>query len=525
MNDNALILTAYSSSTTPVTDSQDLLRRATQLTFTTIFPGGVFATLKCFIAVDPTSSIALAAGQRLVARNGLTVCWEGMITSVARISGSAQMGVDINAAGYWGQLLERRGWEKRWADNRLEEAIWPYTAGASGAAKCTTDRSNRMRFTPKGVAWAINNFASQIYTMPTGETVKRVTLSYDMQEAAQAWKLALNNLATFADVWAVTASGTGTRDDTLGTPAQSVEIYFQAAANQTPVEDGTYYGQISGVMVYSEIGTITAQSIAKNIRAKLTELNSDETRIGAPGFTLEPFMSNGREAMASILTRAASYGDGSYNSWAAYLVESDLATTPDGKPVLALTQYPALTSYDYAVRLDDPNLTGELTVVYDLDAVRNWIAVKYRDELNNRDVILTPDDDANLKDTTSITAYGQRETPQPLDASTTSATVAKNLARRYLAAYKDPRLYVSGPIVVKGFIRNATGGRVPASQIRAGMRIRVENYLTDLASVSGAGLTFVITQTDYNDDAQTCSISTGVPDDLAVFLAQLSFRT
>lgn len=229
--------------------------------------------------------------------------------------------------------------------------------------------------------------------------------------------------------------------------------------------------------------------------------------------------------MASILMRAASYGDGSYNSWAPYLVESDLATTPDGKPVLALTQYPALTSYDYAVRLDDPNLTGELTVVYDLESVRNWITVSYRDELNNRDVILTPDDDANLKDATSITAYGQRETPQPLDAGTTSAASAKNLARRYLAAYKTPRFYVSVPITVKGYIRGPKGKRVPASQIRAGMRIKIENYLTDLASVSGAGLTFIITQTEYDDDAQTCSISTGVPDDLAVFLAQLSFRT
>lgn len=525
MNDNNLVLTAYSSSTTPITDPQELLRRATSLRFSTIFPAGVFATLECFIAADPTAALAVAAGQRIVARNGLIVCWEGLITSVTRIFGSTQMGIKIAAVGFWGQILERRTWEKRWADNRLTDALWVWQTTASGAEKCSADRINRLRATPKGVAWANNDQALLQYSMPTGETIKRVTLAYDMQEAAQAWLLGLYNNAAGAFVWSVTASGTGTRDDTPATPSQAMQLAFRSQAAQTPTEDGTYYGQISGVMVYSETGTITAQSIAKNIRAKLTELNSDETRIGAPGFTLEPFMSNGREPMASILNRATSYGDGSYNSWAAYLVESDLATTPDGKPVLALTQYPALTAYDYAVRVDDPNVDGTITIVYDLESVRNWITVSYRDELDNRDVILTPDDDANLKDTTSITAYGQRETPQPLAAGTTSATVAKNLARRYLAAYKDPRLYVSGPIVVKGYIRNATGGLVPASQIRAGMRIKVENYLTDLASVSGAGLTFIITQTDYNDDTQTCAVSTGVPDDLAVFLAQLSFRT
>lgn len=541
MNDNRIVLTIYSSGTVAASDQALLLRRAKDLRFSTLFPGGVFATLSCFIACDPAVSFPFLVGYRLVARNGLVVVWEGVITSLPRIV-DTEMGVQINAAGYWGQLLERRGWEKPWADNRLDEANWVYQTGTTGAGDqaCTVDRLNRIRFTPKGVAWANGDYSAVRYTAPTGETCKRLTYSYDLQEGAQAWEVSAWR-STDGAAWTqmtnvsgetygagtttvIVASGTGSIDVTLATPSRYLELRFYSRAAQTPVEDGTYYGQYSSLMVYTQTGTITAQSIAKDIRAKVTSLNSDETQIGAPGLTLAPFITAGRETMTAILSRAAGYGDASFNSWAPSLMESDAATTPDGKPVLALAQYPALTAYDYAVRIDDPNVAGRITVVYDLDAVRNWITVKYRDELNNRDVILTPDDDANLKDTTSITTYGQRETPQPLDAGTTSSTIAKNLARRYLAAYKNPRLYVSGPITVKGYIRAPKGTRVPASQIRAGKRIRVENYLDDLASVSGAGLTFVITQTDYDDAAQTCAISTGVPDDLAVFLAQLNFR-
>lgn len=524
MNDNRVTLTIYSSGTTVATDPAGYLRRATGLRFGTIFPGGLFASLECFIPCDPAAPFPFAAGQRIVARNGLTVVWEGVITGLGFTVGrEIEQGVRVTATGYWGQLLERRYSEKRWADNVLTEARWVSQNGNTGTEKVVVDRSKRIRFTPKGVAWTLDQMHQILYSMPTGETVKRVACSFDMQEGGQAWELSLYNVTGVGYVWQKTASGTGTQDDTFATPSNQIALRIFARAGQTPVEDGTYYGEISGVMVYSETGTITAQSVAQNVRAKLTELNADETQLGAPGFTLEPFMTEGRESMASILMRAASYGDGSFNSWAPYLLESDVATTPNGKPVLALTQYPSLASFDYAIRIDEPNLEGPLTVVYDTDSVRNWIAVHYRDELDNRDILITPDDDANLKDTTSITTYGQRE--EVLDAGVTSATIAKNLARRRMSYAKSPRFYVSGSITVRGSLRAASGARVPASEIRAGKRIKIENYLTDLASVTGAGLTFYVTQTDYDDTEGTCAISTGVPDDLSVFMAQLALRT
>lgn len=528
---NALTIAIYErNSTTLIADSAQDLLRAENLTFDQIFPGGLFGACSFFVPRDATDSWPFKGGQRLVIRNGLTVVYEGIITNVGYEFGQgARQGRSIQAAGAWEQILGKRGWEKRWADNRMSEDVWKVVAETSTTKpdQGTFRRDNGiLKLVPKGVAFLNTENIALIYTMPTGETIKRIKLSYDMQEAAQAWRLRVYNITGAANVWAVTASGTGTRDDTLGTPSQSVYLIFDALAGQTPTEDGTYYGQIDNAvsganafMVYSETGSINAQEIAKDIRAKVTDLNSDETNIGALTYTLEPFITNGWEWMNSILQRAVSYGDASFNSWYARLLESDRAATPDGKPVLELAQYPALTDYDYEVRVSDPNIEGDFKVVKDSADVYNWIVLVYRDG-NGREIRVTPDDDANLKDTTSITEYGQRE--YVIDAGQATATTAKNWARRFLAAAKDAKFYVSGPITVKGYIKGNAGNLVPAANIRAGQRVKIVNFLTDEVGVTGAGLTFHITQMSYDDASQTARLSTGVPDNLAVFLARLA---
>lgn len=525
---NALTIAIYSrNSTTAIADSAQDLLLAEGLRFTQIFPGGLFGECSFFVPRDPTDAWPFEGGQRLVVRNGLTVVYEGVITNVSYEFGQgARQGRGIQAAGAWAEVLGKRGWNKPWATNDISEKTWG-VRNFGAIDQGTFRRDNGiLKFVPKGVAFALNeNFQLQLIA-PTGETWKRAKLSYDMQEGAQAWKFALYNNATAADVWSVTASGTGTRDDTFGTPTSILYLYFQSAAAQTPVEDATYYGQIdnaisgaNALMFYTETGSINAQEITKDIRAKVTDLNSDETNIGALTLALEPFVTNGWEKMNSILQRAVSYGDASFNSWYARLLESDRAATPDGKPVLEVSQYAALTDYDYEVRVGDPNVEGDFKINKDSAGVYNWIVVKYQDE-NGREVYVTPDDDANLKDTTSVTAYGQRE--YVIDAGQATATTAKNWARRFLAANKDAKFYVSGPINVKGYIKGKAGNYVPAANIRAGQRVKIVNFLTDEVGVSGAGLTFHITQLTYEDAAQTAQLSTGVPDDLAVFLARLA---
>jgi len=528
---NNLKVQIFSTGTSPIIDVDRSLELARIIRMNKGFPGGLYLALEVYVPRDPFVTWQVRKGQRIVVRNGADICWEGEIVTIGDHFDQGETGNILIAVGYWARLLGRRGWEKRWADNRLTDDVWIYNTGQNGAEKSTVDRQNRLRHIPKGVAWGINEQVQLLYTMPTGETVKRVKLSYNLQEGAQAWELFLYNQLTSSTIWSVTASGTGVRDDTLGTPSQLVGLYFAARAGQTPTEDGTYFGQIdsevsgaNALVVYSETGGITPTSVVQNIRAKVTELAATNLLIGSNTFTLEPFISNGRESMTSILARVWAVGDGSFNSWAAYIVESDLSGLGDGKPVLAFAQYPALTDWDYAIRIGEENVIGPIDLMDDAENVINWVAVKYRDELSNRDVILTPDDNANLKDTTSITEFGERHLADPLDAGASNVTVALNYGRRFLAANKDPRYYVRGPIRVQDYIRGKGGREIPASLIGTGKRIKIENYASDRTPTVGAGLTFIMTSVDYDGQSQIASIGTGVPDSLAVMLAQRPFR-
>ncbi|KKL65467.1 hypothetical protein LCGC14_2154670 [marine sediment metagenome] len=247
-----------------------------------------------------------------------------------------------------------------------------------------------------------------------------------------------------------------------------------------------------------------------------TELSSlvsaDTFEIDSNTYSLEPFIADRWESITEILSRAASFGDASFNEWAVGVLASELST--DNLPLLYCEQHLALTDYDYAVRVDESNIKPPLDVLRDWDTLHNWIVVQYQDD-EGRTQYVTPDDDANLKDATSITDWGQRD--HILRAGHATTAVATNLGRRYLAAHKNPQWHMKAPIKVKGYIRGKSGNRIPSSEIRAGKRIKIENFLNDL---SGTGLTFLVTKTDYSDRDEVCAIQTGTPDDLAVYLAQ-----
>ena len=525
MNDNQLRVKVYSSGSTEVQDAD--LDLATALTFTTGYPGGLYLECSFYVPRDITSTWSVQLGQRMKALNGQTTAWEGYITKIEPTLTADGQGVTVKAIGAWGFYLMTRKWRKWWADSRIDDALWFWDTAQSASEKCTIDRNSRMRFTPKAEQWAPNEQAGVIYTSPTGETIKRVTFDYDLQEGVQSWLFWIYNAAAGAAMTTVTTSNPtpGTRiaydSGTLATPTQTIEYLFKAhpAAPQTPKSDGTYYAEIANVVIYSEVGNINGQEIAKDVRAKVTEFSATDANIGALTLSLVPFISE-VDTMADILTRAANYGDASYNRWAAYVGSSELST--DDKPVLVLEQVPALTDYDYAVRVNEDNVTSTLTFAQDLEGVRNWVAVRYRNALG-ADVYMTPDDDANLKDDDSINGTngkpkaGQRE--EWLDVDTTNATAAANYARRVMLARKDPQWQASGELSVTGYIRAKDGSHVPASQIRAGKRVKLENWLNDL---SGSGLTFLITGTNYTDDGQACSLSIGQDDSLDVLLARLA---
>src|SRR3990170_45649 len=513
---NNLTIGAYGSGTTRIEGADHELTKAQNLQFTTGYPGGLYLDASFYVPRKVVDWWEINGAQRIVIRNGQALVYEGKIDVMGSELTESGEGVLVTASGYWGALLNRRNWRKIWADNRLTEDIWQTHPDTVTTDKCFIDRTARIRFVPKAEAWTNGQLAAVRYFMPTGQTIKRVTLDYDFQEDVQAWTLRLRDTAGATDIWSVTASGTGSRDDTLGTPRNSLTLQFVSNAAQTPTSDGAIYGEVSNVMVYSETGAINLTEIAKDVRARIADLNSYEGLIGSNTYPLTPFyIDDWQTPVAETMMRAALYGDSSNNQWAVGVRDSELALTPNGKPVLFAEQYPALTDYDYAIRLDENNLVGSVMLERDYSKIFNWIIYSYV-ENTGRHVWATPDDDASLTNAISVANYGQRDFY--FTGSEADSVASYFAAIVFLNKYKDPQFGLNGPIRVKGFIRGKGGNLIPASQIKAGMRIKIENYLRDL---SGTGLTLLISRTRYDDESEMCEIESGIPNSFEMMMARI----
>ena len=528
LGQNLLTVHAYEG----VSDTQrrgvdDFFANAVIGSFSKTYPSGLYVSCDIFVPRDATLPVLVQGLDRLVIRNGQIIVWEGIISGIGYGVGSdGEQGIGIEGIGAWGGILGQYTMDKRWADDRVSADVWRwFDSGNPGSELATDDRHDRLRVTPKAEAWAANEYYALEYSMPTGETIKRVTLSYDFQEGGQVWEWRLRDIDNAVTIWNFTSSGSGTQDDTLGTPHQTLYLQFisRSGSAQTPTADGTYYGEVSGVVVYSETGSINLTEVATDILGVANNINSETTYIDSNTFSLVPFYTNGPEAATRILERAAAYGDSSQNPWACQLIDSEKAASSDGTPVLKVAAVPDLSDYDYAVRLDEANVVGEVNIVRDFANIVNWVSVTYRDEASGRTVVVTPDDNANLTDSLSVSTYGERRIAQPLNLGNAGQTAAVNYGRRFLAENKDPKWIMASSLTIVDSIRSKTGAVIPVSQVEPGKRIRVENFLQDLSSQTDGGLTFLITDTTHYENGQSVSISAGQSNNLAVMLSQIAF--
>jgi len=133
---------------------------------------------------------------------------------------------------------------------------------------------------------------------------------------------------------------------------------------------------------------------------------------------------------------------------------------------------------------------------------------------------VSPNDDATLKDQTSIDAYGERHLV--LSLGQIGDVSAKQYAKRVLAVSKDPQVYISGGLRFVGTMNAKNGAKVPVSQVESGQRVKIVDFVSDVIDVVGAGLTAIITLAEYSDvNGGTVSVSFGAPDNLAVLLARM----
>lgn len=684
---NNLTLEVYAAfSTTRILDADDDLAHAQNVNYDSFYPGGLYGIFTCTIIRDPSRSWPFKQGQRLVARNGLKIVWEGVILSPGYLADENTGARILAGVGCWGDgLLSKVGQRKAWADSRIDTGAWPQL-NVSQYQQTDINRNGVIRMTPRdGLRWNAADYSSVQYTAPTGHTVKRIKYNYDFREApvispavifdfngtatytdlanaydgdtttgvtvtittahfvyvglnksdldkikpgdtallsvtmgttknavvstlsaaywvgnpsggsftaiaitdgtatggktlaqngnitftmpgdwgdtaladtnktrkyylrlavsvnltasvnineitfgeTQDWYIVLynNNLTAEIAATKVSATGTGSIDNTLATPSQSVQLLLRSNVQQTPFGNGSIHGEFSSIIVYEDANTITANEVVTDWVSFLSatyNLSADTRQIAANTFSVEPWVTGNSvdyETAAAGLSRVAALGDASASPMAAYLLDSESTPTPTGKPVLAYQPQPALTDYDYVVTLGEGTLQS-LSIAQ--TPIYNDIIVTYTDA-NGVTQWVTSADNSNLTDATSVAAYGTRQAVLQSGNSTLKASaVAVNLGRRYLAANKDPHFYVNGSIPVTGFILGKYGNPVPTSEVLAGKRLKIANFLNDEVGASGAGLTFIISHTAYDDASETVSIDCGVPDNLAIILARIA---
>lgn len=357
----------------------------------------------------------------------------------------------------------------------------------------------------------INGVSGKWFRLKTSATLDAVTINEAVLQDRQAWELRLRDTVGTTNLFSITSTSSGSQDVTLGTPRQYLDLEFISRSAHKALGNGTIYGEISAVEIFSETGNINAYEVANDIRGALSNLSTNTTWLDSSAATFDlrsQFITADYERFASILARAGAFGDKDGGVLSFGLKPSQMAS--DALPALFLETWPSTSgvdNYDYQVTTKTAQVP---TIRRDYSSIENWIVIKYTDNQGNT-IIVTPDDEATLKDTDSIARYGQRES-EILDVGQSSATAALAYGVRYLSVRKAPVISATGPIVVRDYLLHRVGFAVPACEIQAGKRLRILDYED--------GVTGVITGTQYEHVGKTCGMTLGYTDSLAVLLAR-----
>ena len=209
-DDNDVSIQIYEG-TTPVFDVSDDLAYAEAVQFTTHIPGGDYGEASFFIERDVTAPLLFEIGHRVEMTNAQTVVYEGYISGINRIIEDDYQGIEFLCRGGTDWVLMKYPLEKRWADKRIGEDVWVNLSILSTWPKFTVDRSGRIQFMPKGIAFVATDVTGVRYYMPVGQTIKRVTFDYNLttSAAAPSWTMQLYDPVGVTQLWGVNRTTAG----------------------------------------------------------------------------------------------------------------------------------------------------------------------------------------------------------------------------------------------------------------------------------------------------------------------------
>lgn len=508
-------------------DPDNLLARAENIRLATCYPGGIFTTAGFFIPMDVTRWTPIKHAYRVIIRDGMRLVWEGWIAEIIYKVDPGRSGIEVSCLGYWALLFHQYKYN-RWIDRRFNAPIVYIWADLATQAndKCTFDKRDRLMFIPKPEAWSDGEYAALRYYQNAGSNMKQAKFTYDLQEGAQAWQLMLYDISHSASLWSTASSGSGTADITAASSAATIEFRFYSRAAQTPTSS-SIYGKITDLSVLVENGSGSVTTTPTAILQSCTHssysggiLSTCTNLIGSNAYDLTDIgiVDDGfnRSIAEFMLEIAKLSSDGS--KWNIGVMESE-TVAGETKPILYYEEPPVLTDYDYILSIDEDTIVGGFDLVSSAMPEDVWsrVFVKYKEPGGF--------ESWSYSDRTITTSYLSRHAVVIAPDGITSSSAASALASTTIAAKQNLAYYIGTPVTVKGFMREKSGVRVPASWVRAGKRLRIENFIADFGDESaGTGFTFLVSQTEYNDESGTNRLTLGRPDSAALTMAKTEIK-
>lgn len=456
----------------------------------------------------------IKAGYRLVRRDGQRTVYDGRLQAPKQIRSNGSDLLDLTAQG-WYVVLAERSIRKRWIDNQaLSRLQWPPGTKTSDnqtspiVEKRDKEQLLRISIRPDDTTLSSGNYYAERYLAPTGY-IRRVKYDYSYRsgEGFNFVLVGLDTTVEHTESVISSSQASGSVDHTFS-QGDTTGFEFRIAPS---LAGGSEYDQndwasFTNFVVYINFTSGHSSHGGPNyvpdefvedvlLLTRGSDISADMGEIRGSPVALDSFVSqdDGFETADSLIQRLAAYSDNNQNTYGLVIFGGD--NSSDGLPQ-AIFEKRLVDDYDYEVRASD---CLDITLEEAEREIFNWITVKWEDE-EGRVSYLSPDQDSDLKDDTSIARYGQRHN-KTLDAGEANQAQAKLQAQRYLAYHKDPLL--KGSLKLSGYIRTKAGVYEPASWFKAGSRVRFVDM----------DRTFFIREADYDSDSDTLIIQPDLPED------------
>ncbi len=490
---------------------------AVGLRFDSLWPKGYFS---CSFTVSRDMAIrwAVKNAYEVIIRDGRRIVWQGLINVISKRLATNSETYTITASGFI-SLFAKRVMRKKWVDNSVFDLLYQPLENLNDVFQYldTFVGSNVCGIRlPGNTGGADQDLIEYRYDSVSGDVIVRVDYTWQMQ-SGDGLRISVLNVDNAKAVENTDETGTGSVEGSSEThvmaQGDTASIIFEWKLEATDTDyDG--FGNFYNAVVYVKIDHIAgvpdyyADQIIRDVitRCGESELSADFDDLASPGFALIPFMTQGKgrlEIADSIIQRAVDYGDGSQQTWG-FSVWDETGTS-DGLPKTEFKQRPALTDWDYEINLSETSTFHHEETLAELF---NYVHVEYTDT-DGKDAYASADNIAALKDTTSITNYGRRDKIIPIGKGTSAK--AQEVGERFLALHKDP--LNKGGFTIKGRMRKKGRNYEPASWVRAGIRVKVNDYL--------GGKIFLIRKVAYNAENMILNCEFDLPaDSLAIMQAQ-----